>query len=218
MQKENTFIAALSHEIKKPIAVILGFAEILNNNELPYEKIKEIAKTIIKTGKKMEDIIKDLLILMEIEKKDLLFKKINLSDLIESSKHEIEFIYKHKIVFEKKCDVGIFVNESLFLSAIKNLLENAIKYSKGKKEIFINLQKTNKSAVVSIKDKGIGISKEKIPFIFDPFYVVDKDLTKKIGGSGLGLFIVKKIVEAHRGEIKVISSEKGSNFILEFPR
>ena len=99
------------------------------------------------------------------------------------------------------------------------LLDNAIKYSPKKSVIKVAVTKTDRCAIISIKDNGIGIDEKNIPLIFDRFYRVDSSRTRnKVEGFGLGLSIAKKIVEDHHGKIKVKSKiKKGSTFIVELP-
>ena len=98
--------------------------------------------------------------------------------------------------------------------ALSNIIENSIKYKALKIDII--LKKTKNKIILTIRDNGIGIPKEKLPYIFDEFYRVDESHNKEIKGFGLGLSIVKNILRAHKAKIKV-KSERGVEFIIEFP-
>ena len=100
-----------------------------------------------------------------------------------------------------------------------NLLSNSLKYSKINAEVFLTLKSENDSIVIELKDNGIGISEKDLPFIFERFYRSDESRDKNTGGLGIGLTIVKAIVEAHKGSINVTSTlGKGSTFFIRFPK
>ncbi|MGL5694179.1 MAG: sensor histidine kinase, partial [Peptostreptococcaceae bacterium] len=108
-------------------------------------------------------------------------------------------------------------NEQLLYRAIFNLVENSIKYNNENGYVKINLYQENNFINITIEDNGYGIRKEDYENIFEPFYRVDKSRSRKIGGSGLGLYIVKTIVEQHKGHIYVKSSDNGSQFKIQIP-
>ncbi|MCB2288628.1 ATP-binding protein [Clostridium sp. CS001] len=100
-----------------------------------------------------------------------------------------------------------------------NLLSNSLKYSKKDEEVFLTLKIENDNIIIEVKDNGIGISQKDLPFIFEMFYRSDESRDKNTGGTGIGLTIVKAIVEAHKGTINVKSIlGEGSTFILTFPK
>jgi len=100
-----------------------------------------------------------------------------------------------------------------------NLLSNSLKYSKINKVVFLTLKSENDNIIIEVKDNGIGISEKDLPFIFERFYRSDESRDKNTGGAGIGLTIVKAIVEAHKGTINVKSIlGEGSTFILTFPK
>jgi two-component system phosphate regulon sensor histidine kinase PhoR len=106
----------------------------------------------------------------------------------------------------------------LLEQAIVNLIENAIRYSDENKRVIISLEKINKEALISIQDNGIGIPKDSLPRIFERFYSANKARSRSLGGSGLGLSIVKHIIEAHEGRVTVESEEgQGSTFSVYLP-
>ena len=112
----------------------------------------------------------------------------------------------------------IYVDRDAVEEALINLISNSFKYSKEKKWIGVETYVQDNFMVLSVKDEGIGISRENSENIFHPFYRIDSKESQRTGGAGLGLSIVKHIMDAHEGKIEVLSElGKGSNFILSFP-
>jgi two-component system phosphate regulon sensor histidine kinase PhoR len=125
------------------------------------------------------------------------------------------------IRFDLMCDETISapLNPALLELAFGNLVDNAIKYSHSGSNIRVEASQTDGNVIVTIQDHGIGIPKDHLPRLFERFYRVDKARSRKLGGTGLGLALVKHIVQAHRGQVSVESSPgKGSMFTIHLPR
>lgn len=217
LQMGKDFIANASHELKTPLTIIRGYAETLEDLELAPEVIREIMQKITRTSERLEKIIYDLLKLAEIENhQPQHFTRCDLKQIISNCKEMALLAHKNaRIEFlAPKNNFFVLGEDGLLELAIKNLLENAIKYSE---EIFItiSLKKEKGKALFVIRDRGIGIAKDDLPFIFDRFFTKGK--TKK-KGTGLGLAIVKNIIEKHDGQISVSSDVgKGSAFQVTLP-
>ncbi|WP_246831078.1 cell wall metabolism sensor histidine kinase WalK [Nautilia sp. PV-1] len=207
------FNSNVSHELKTPLTIMKGEIEVaLMNNECDEELLKSLLNEI----NYINEITDKLLFLT---KKDALnkqnFENIDLEDII------LELFEK----YTKKVSIDLNIKEdeeyylkgdkTLLMIAISNLIENSIKY--GATKINITLKKEKNKIILKIKDNGIGIPKEKLPFIFDEFYRVDESRNKKVKGFGLGLSIVKSIINLHNGKIKLNSDGKnGVEAIIEF--
>jgi two-component system phosphate regulon sensor histidine kinase PhoR len=216
------FVANASHELRTPITIIRGFAETLQDlGEVSSEMLRDITDKILKSCERMDRLVKNLLKLADIENLPLVHRQnCRLDLLLESCRsHLLAAHPKVKIDLEiQRPPPSAIAAKDLLELAIFNLLENSVKYSKPPAHITMALSKKKDCAVISIKDRGIGIPQSDCARIFDKFYTVDKTHSRKLGGAGLGLSIVKTIVDKHEGSISVSSEVgKGSCFTLELP-
>ncbi|WP_042279576.1 sensor histidine kinase [Candidatus Protochlamydia sp. R18] len=222
-EMRRDFIANASHELKTPITIIRGFAEALYDNPgLPQDIQNEITTKIVRNCKRMTALIKDLLTLADIE--NIPSSRLSLCDLFDlttrcqSMLHEI-FPDAEVNIETSSDDIKLIVDEDLFELAIMNLIENAAKYSSRPAHIFVKLNDLSDHIVIEVADQGIGIPLADQEHIFDRFYTVDKAHSQKMGGSGLGLSIVKTIIEKHFGTITLKSElGKGSTFTITLPK
>jgi len=205
------FNSNVSHELKTPLTIMKGEIEVaLMNNECN----KNLLKSLLSEINYINEITDKLLFLT---KKDTLnknnFEEIDLEDIILEMFEK--YSKKIKIDLNIKEDEYIIKGDKTLLKiAISNIIENSIKYKATKIDIILKREK-NKTILI-IKDNGIGIPKEKLPFVFDEFYRVDESRNKKIKGFGLGLSIVKSIINLHNGDIKLKSDGKGTEAIITF--
>lgn len=216
------FIANASHELRTPVTIIRGFAETLQDlPELSGEMLRDITGKIVKTCVRLEKLIKSLLSLSNADQLSMdTFSSIDLSNIAEHAKHLLLLAHPETNIQFFSCEEKVVVhgNQNLIELSILNLLENAVKYSKPPAQIEMRLKKVGNEAHLSIQDHGIGISDADLPHIFVRFFRVDKARTQFGGGAGLGLSIVKTIIEKHRGKIEVASElGKGSAFTIILP-
>jgi two-component system phosphate regulon sensor histidine kinase PhoR len=222
LEMGKDFIANASHELRTPITIIRGFSETLQDlPEVSSEMLKDIVDKILRSCERMDRLVKSLLKLADIENLPLSnLQNCRLDQLIESCKATL-------LAAHPKVKIDIEVEGSppqtraakdLLELAIFNLLENGVKYSKPPAHLTIHLVKKKDTAAISIQDRGIGIPEGDIDRIFDRFYTVDKTHSRKLGGAGLGLSIVKTIIDKHEGTISVTSKVgKGTCFTMELP-
>lgn len=218
------FVANASHELKTPIQIILGYAEALHDGEdLPLAKKQEITARIVRNCERMNQIIKDLLVLSDVENlPESRLDKVNLLSMIEHCKTTLQAMYPEAHVSTDaltKEEPILFGDPYLLELAVQNLLNNAAKYSEPPAHITLTIQEDGDYLTLSVKDRGIGIPAADIENLFQRFYTVNKAHSRKLGGSGLGLSIVQTIIEKHGGSIRVESTlGVGSTFTLILPK
>lgn len=218
------FIANASHELKTPITIIRGFAETLHDHpELSPEVSREIIEKIVSNCQRMDTLVKNLLTLAAIDEglPRSRLQECDLVDLVTEARQTILAVYPTaQISIETKGEelLTMMADNDLFLQAILNLLDNAVKYSNPPAQVTVRLEKKEKEIIIQVIDKGIGIPQEDVERIFERFYAVDKSHSRSMGGSGLGLSIVERIVEKHQGKIQVESHlGVGTTFTLTLP-
>ena len=219
---KSEFLQNITHEIKTPITAINSAIELIDTRNSINEIDKECLDIIQFQVKSIDKLVNDILCLSEIEvaknNDDNHFEDVDLSVLIK--KVVDEFSYTDvKINFEPKDLITINGDKNLLSIAFSNILSNAIKYSKTDKiDIILDNKKDKNNVDIIVKDYGVGIEKEHLNKIFERFYRVDKNRSRKLGGSGLGLSIVKNIIELHKGIIEANSEKNiGTKFIIKLP-
>lgn len=216
------FVANASHELRTPITIIKGFAETLQDmKQMPLEMLDGIIEKIVRNSQRMESLVKNLLTLADLE--NLSISEHQVSDLVTlacNCKQITQAIYTDADITIDHDQSPILANadSNILELAVINLLSNAAKYSSGSAKIHVAIQAVQDEAKLIISDQGIGIAKEDIDHIFERFFTVNKAHSRKLGGAGLGLSLVKLIIEKHHGSIEV-SSElgKGSCFTITLP-
>ena len=214
------FTSNVSHELKTPLHVISGYAELIKEGIVKDSDVKEFGEKIYSEASRMSKLVEDIMKISKlesdktIEKTQLKLKNIVVaivdSLMIEADKKNVKF----KLSLN---DCSINGNYDSIYSLIFNLVDNAIKYNKTNGKITIKLQEVSNNVILSVKDTGIGIPKEDLDRIFERFYRVDKSRSKDSGGTGLGLAIVKHSLIVNNATIKVESElKKGSTFTVTF--
>lgn len=222
LEMRRDFIANASHELKTPITVIRGFAEALHDNpNLSRETQLEVTSKILRNCIRMTSLIKDLLTLADIE--NIPLSRLSNCDITElcsrcRSMLAESFPDAQVEIVSLQEEISSVADGDLLELAILNLMENAAKYSPHPAQITVTIEKEAEEIEIKVADKGIGVPLADQEHLFDRFYTVDKAHSQKMGGSGLGLSIVKTIIEKHLGTIGIKSElGKGSTFIIRFP-
>ena len=215
---KQEFIANASHELKTPVTSIQLAVETaitaLENSEL--EDTRKFLNQILKDSQRMTLLLSDLLDLSQLEVNDPVKETVNLKKIIEA---EIGFLSeenKKRVNFES-ADIDFLIDPDDFSMIVRNLLRNACNYSEQNEKIIINLLLDNSEVILSVLDKGRGIAISDQERIFERFYRVDKGRSRALGGTGIGLSIVKHAVERNNGDIQLESKlGEGSEFVVKF--
>ncbi len=223
LEMGKDFIANASHELRTPITIILGFAETLQDlPNIAKPLLIDVTEKIIRNCQRMDNLVKNLLLLADIENMPpSRLRECDLVVLVENSIETAKTLHRNAQIKIKKNADTIFAlaDPDLLELAINNLLNNAAKYSKPPAQITIEILKEEKVVTIAVSDQGMGISAIDIEHIFERFYTVDKAHSRKLGGFGLGLSIVKTIVDKHGGTLTVHSKlSVGSTFTISLPR
>jgi signal transduction histidine kinase len=225
LKSQRDFVANVSHEFKTPLTSIQGFSQAINDGTVKGKKeINHASKIILDETDRLNYLVNDLLILAKMDAGTIIMGKerIEINDLIKNIIERFRFeIEKADIqiqpVYTKQS--YLIADGARLAQVFSNLLDNAIKFSKPKSTVKVQVKRENDYVYVSITDFGVGISDEDQKRIFERFYQVDKSRKGGIGrGVGLGLAIARQVVEAHGGEISVKSQlGEGSTFMVKLP-
>ncbi len=222
---KSEFVSSVSHELKTPLTLIRMFGETLDTGMVKDEKKRrEFYSIIRKESERLSHLIDNVL---DFSKMDAGTKKYRFeeSDLVKVVRDSMEAYKFHirdngfeiKSVFPEE-KIELKIDRDAISQALLNLLSNAVKYSEDQKFIQVEVNRNSTSALVSVTDNGVGIAKGELNKIFEKFYRVTTSEMEETGGSGLGLALVKHIVEAHNGAIDVESElGKGSKFTIVIP-
>ena len=214
------FTSNVSHELKTPLHVISGYAELIKEGIVKDSDVKEFGEKIYSEASRMSKLVEDIMKISKLESdKDIEKTQIKLKNIVVSIVDSLMIEADKKNVKFKLSlnDCSINGNYDSIYSLIFNLVDNAIKYNKTNGKITIKLQEVSNNVILSVKDTGIGIPKEDLDRIFERFYRVDKSRSKDSGGTGLGLAIVKHSLIVNNATIKVESElKKGSAFTVTF--
>lgn len=220
----KTFFDNMTHEMKTPLTIISGYSQILikqdfNDKEFATKSVKKINDE----SERMHNMIIELLEMSKVESNvtSNIEEEVNLSQIIDAACNDMKIrANKYEIVIEKDIDKEIIIvgNSNELRRVIINIIDNSIKYGNIKSTIKVKLFKGNTNCHMIIEDKGQGIPADKLEMIFEPFYRVDKQISREAGSYGLGLSIVKKIIDKHSGDIKIISEgRKGTEVHIKIP-
>lgn len=217
-------IEFLFHEIRTPLTVIINYSEFLRDQTLPVVKQRQLLDNIRKEALRIDTLLNDFSETYHHAAGTWLtetaFSTINVGDLLrEASARFLNASARHTLRVEAPANLPSIRGdwEKLYLM-LRNLLANAIKYSPDGGEVFVSAVEDNQEVIIRVRDQGIGIPEECLQTIFNRGFRVKLSGCNTSRGSGLGLTMVKRIVEGHNGNIRVESTPgKGSTFILALP-
>ena len=222
---KDEFLATLSHELRTPLNSILGWAVLVQQGQLSEDREDKAMEAIERNARVQARLIEDLLDVSRIisGKFTLDSSPVVLNQIVEGA---IEIIRPAAEAKETQIEVErpstsvrITGDAARLQQVVWNLLSNAVKFTQERGRVIVRLEKTDVSARISVTDDGIGIPPDFLPYVFDRFRQADGSSTRRHGGLGLGLAIVRHIVEMHGGSVRVESqgSDRGSTFTIELP-
>ena len=223
-KQKDSFIYDISHELRTPLSTIKILSQSIQYSQNDEVDIyKEFFSDIVNEIDRMDNIITDMMQSVDLDPNSYIVKlRLSyLNYLCESIVKRLQPIASKKnitIEFVALSNLQIYIDPTKIDRAVSNIIENAIKYSENDSKIEVTLYQERNGACISVRDEGIGISQSEINRIFERFYRVKKDRSRTTGGSGLGLYITKKIIDMHQGEIDIKSIENiGSIFTIKLP-
>ena len=221
---KTNFISSVSHEMRLPLSTIKTANEMFNIGKIKDNKqAKKYYEYIASEVNRLERLVSNVLDFSRIDagRKKYHFKEENMGEVVQEAITSVrDYFKKERFSIEENIEgiINARVDKEAVMQAVLNLLDNAKKYSGTSKIIKVKISRNDKYAVLDIIDKGIGIEKDKISKVFDVFYRTEDEMTRKTKGVGLGLSIVKHIMDVHRGKVEVKSEKgEGSTFSLLFP-
>jgi len=222
---KDNFLATISHELRTPITAILGWSRILMSGQISPERQRKAVETIDRNARSQAQLIEDLLDISRIVSGRLRveFKPVDLPAVISAAVEAVRPAAEAKqirIQTVLSSGAGPILGDSERLQQVMwNLLSNAIKFTPKDGSIQIQLQRVESQVELQVNDTGAGIKREFLPHLFERFTQADNSITRSSGGLGMGLAIVKSLVEIHGGLVSATSGGegKGSTFVVKFP-
>lgn len=219
---KHELISVVSHELRTPVATIMGYVELMMLYDLPASQRLEFLGKITSEGARLSSLLDDVLDIQRLDNGSLTYHMtyVPMLELVEGVAEQwniksVQRIYVHAF----NGDFFAYADQNRMAQVLHNLVGNAVKYSPGADRIDITLWEEKKWLCIDVRDYGIGIAEEVQDMLFTKFYRVDNSDHRQIGGTGLGLYISRKIVEDHHGKLTVMSAPgKGSTFKVRLPK
>lgn len=218
-EEKRNFFAAVSHELKTPLTILKGQIENMIWGYGDYQNHEKYLPEALKSAEDIERLVREIIAISKMESMDLQgsLQEISLRRLTEDAVRAILPLAREKqmqICTSIDTDPLLSVNPGLFQKALSNILGNAVRHSPCGEKIFIFLQSGQNGDALVIENTGAWIPKDDLPHLFTPFYRTDKSRAKATGGSGLGLYIVKTILDLHHMAYGIENTKRGMAFFL----
>lgn len=223
-EARRDFVANVSHELKTPVGALALLAEAVQSPDADLDQVRHFAGRMQQEAKRLTEMIADLVELSRVQGDVALRHSVPVAvnNIIASAVDDTNFLAEGKRIHVEVAQASavgyIYGDERQLVSALRNLISNAVKYSPEGAKVGLGARRIDNTIEISVTDQGPGIAQEEIVHIFERFYRVDPSRNRDTGGSGLGLAIVKHICANHGGECTVWSQPgQGSTFTLRFP-
>ncbi len=219
--QQKNFILSVSHELKTPIAATKLQLQTLLKHDLDRDKQKQLLNAALSETERLHKLVENVLLANQIENDNLAIQKetCNLSELTEAivARYFQDHLTDKSLSIQIEQGIVYAIDKDLYPSIIINLIENAIKYSFETINVQLTLKKVNNKPLLEVSDNGCGISEEEKQKIFQKFFRSGNEDTRKTKGTGIGLYILKRICDLHQAKITILNnSPKGSVFQIQF--
>lgn len=220
--QKSEFIGIISHELKNPLSSIKGYAQLIKQHaeKKKDKQTEEFADRINRQIGIVIEMVNELLDITKIETGRLTYhqEEFAIDDTLRDVVSDQQVTTAHKIVVHGHSQKMVFGDPYRIRQVIINLLSNAIKYSPKAKKVKVTVKDGRGSVLITVKDSGVGIPRQDVANVFNPFYRAQNSRNSKMQGTGIGLFISSQIVQKHGGKLWVTSTVgKGSTFFLRLP-
>jgi two-component system, OmpR family, sensor histidine kinase CiaH len=219
-QQQQNFVMAITHELKTPISVARLNLETLQRHKLEDSRKEKLLNMTLQETLRLDGLINNILISSQLDGHSYHIAKeeLNFSDLVKDVTQQFTYRYSDRRVLQAVDeDIDLHGDPLLLKLLVSNLLENANKYSPKDKAILVELSEKNNTIQLNVKDEGCGIEDREKKNVFEKFYRIGNEQTRTAKGTGLGLYLCKKIVEDHHGDIHIENNQpQGSNFVVRF--
>ena len=220
-ERQKRFSASAAHELKTPLATILVNLEVMElDGQTPPARMQRVLSVVRTNTERMIRLTDDLFRLTS-DKDSEMGEEVLLEEAVAIAADELSPLLKEKrltVTVQDMTGIKMTGNRVMIYRAMSNLIENAAKYNRDGGRISVTAEAAKHDIKIRIKDTGIGIPAEDLPHIFEPFYRVDRSRSRAVGGAGLGLPLVRDIVEKHGGKIERESTPgEGTEITVEFP-
>ena len=214
-QSKKNFSLSITHELKTPITTTKLLIETLQNHNLPEEKVRDIYSKISNEQERLHQLIDKVLLSERIESKEfkLSLRNVDFSNFINSELERLSI--PQKVEARISPNLTVAIDEFYFKSVVSNLIENASKYSPLYSKINIVLERINDQCVLSVIDEGVGIPEGEKQRVFEVYSRLENEEIRSTVGTGLGLYLVQKIVSLHKASIKIKNNQNGVGTTFE---
>ncbi|WP_233698905.1 sensor histidine kinase [Paenibacillus profundus] len=221
--ERREFVAMISHELKTPIAAVSGQLEAMIHNIGPYRNRDKYLLQSQQITKDMEKLVHEILDISSLESHEFKpqIRSVNVTLLVTNILENYHYFCetKHiKLASDMDANVMLQADERLLSKAVSNIVGNAVNYTRKGEEVRVHLFETEDSVQLDVLNTGACIEEDELPHLFKPFYRLEKSRSRTTGGSGLGLYIVQKVLEAHHATYKLANEPSGVMFTMSFPR
>ncbi|WP_335520621.1 sensor histidine kinase [Neobacillus drentensis] len=221
--KRREFIATISHELKSPITAVMGQLEAMIYGIGVYKDRDKYLKRSLAIMQDMQNLVNEVLEVSRLETYDFSPKlsQVNISDTVKNIIQRLEYFSTAKSI-EMQTDIQdelyVLADQKLLEKAVNNIVNNAVKYSPQGEQVQVSLSEEQEHIALYVLNTGVQIEELELEKVFQPFYRIEKSRNRNTGGSGLGLFIVKRILEIHHVSFVLQNTNDGVLFVIQFPK